>query len=245
MQVSVIMHADFETPGIIEDWALEHQYTFNTFKPYQGQALPSLDSVDFLIVMGGPQSPLNIKEAPYLKEEINFIKEAVQSGKTIFGFCLGAQLIGEALGGKTERSPEKEVGVYPITLTPAGLSDALFQGFPESWDAIHWHNDMPGLTSEAQLLAFSKGCPRQAIRYKEQVYGLQFHMEITSQGMKEMVKACPEDLTPARFVQSQEELLRQDLQPINQQMCLILDRLADKIAKKREKDVLSKLTNPY
>jgi GMP synthase (glutamine-hydrolysing) len=41
---------------------------------------------------------------------------------------LGAQLIGEALGAKTERSPEKEVGVSPIQLTPEAQSNFLLYG---------------------------------------------------------------------------------------------------------------------
>jgi GMP synthase (glutamine-hydrolysing) len=68
-------------------------------------------------------------------------------------FCLGAQLIGEALGAKTERSPEKETGVYPIELTAAGTRDPLLRGLPGTFPAIHWHNDMPGLTDDTAVLA--------------------------------------------------------------------------------------------
>lgn len=87
---------------------------------------------------------------------------------------------------------------------------------------------MPGLTEDAQLLAFSKGCPRQAIRYGERVYGFQFHMEITKQGLTELIKACPGDLQNGKFVQSQEVLMDQDLGTIHQYMGLLLDRLASK-----------------
>ena len=60
------------------------------------------------------QSPLQIEESPYLADEIAAIKAALAQNKRVLGFCLGAQLIGEALGAKTARSPEKEVGVYPF-----------------------------------------------------------------------------------------------------------------------------------
>src|SRR3546814_6733101 len=114
--------------------------------------------------------------------------------------------MGEALGGKTERSPEREIGIYPVSLTPEGLKDDLFRDFSEMFNVIHWHNDMTGLTKDAQLLAFSEGCPRQAIRYNARVYGFQFHMEITKQGIAELIKACPDDLKAGKFVQSQEIL---------------------------------------
>jgi len=42
-------------------------------------------------------------------------------------------LIGDAVGAKTLKSPEKEVGVFPITLTEEGLSDPLFYDFPLSF----------------------------------------------------------------------------------------------------------------
>lgn len=79
--------------------------------------------------MGGPQSPLALAKDPYLKDEIDLIKKAIHADKGVLGFCLGAQLIGEALGGRTESSPEKEIGVYPISLTSEGLQDDLFKDY--------------------------------------------------------------------------------------------------------------------
>ncbi|AIL13248.1 hypothetical protein IM40_06665 [Candidatus Paracaedimonas acanthamoebae] len=228
MRISVIMHADFETPGVIEVWARDKKHKLSIFKPYQAQLLPTTEEFDFLIVMGGPQSPLDLEEAPYLKDEIELINKAIQTEKIVLGFCLGAQLIGEALGGKTERSPEKEIGIHPVSLTPEGLKDDLFKRFPKTFNVIHWHNDMPGLTKDAQLLAFSEGCPRQAIRYGARVYGFQFHMEITQQGIAELIKACPDDLRAGKFVQSPEILMNQSLEDIHQYMYLLLDQIVDK-----------------
>lgn len=227
MDILCVTHADFETPGIIEDWAKDHGHDFSFCRPYAGDAMPETASCDFLIVMGGPQSPLKTDEFPYLQEEIAFIQKAIKTNAIILGFCLGAQLIGEALGTTTERSPEKEVGVYPITLTEEGRQDPVLQNLPKTFPVIHWHNDMPGLTEESALLAFSEGCPRQAIRYGKTIYGFQCHMEITSDGIKNMIKAVPEDLEPSTFTQNAEELMQQDYAPINQTMISILDRLVE------------------
>ena len=84
---------------------------------------------------------------------------------------MGAQLIGEAFGAKTARIPEKEVGVYPINLADEASNDSLLQGLPSSFSVIHWHNDMPGFAETSVLLASSLGCPRQIVRYKDNVYG--------------------------------------------------------------------------
>lgn len=224
MNILCITHADFETPGVIETWAKNKNHRFEIKKPYQGQALPKYNSFDFLVVMGGPQSPIHVEETPYLKDEILLIRKTLAGQKPILGFCLGAQLIGEALGAKTLRSPEKEVGVYPITLTETGRHDPLLRCLPKDFSVIHWHNDMPGLLKDSEILAFSKGCPRQIVRYRRNVYGFQCHLEITLEGIRTMIKAVPDDLKPSKFTQNERELLSQDYSVINQKMIMLLDQ---------------------
>lgn len=226
MNILCITHADFESPGVIEDWARDRKYQFKIEKPYKLEKLSPIDSFDMLIVMGGPQSPLNISQDPYLELEIELIRQALGQNKSVLGFCLGAQLIGEALGAKTSRSPEKEVGVYPITLNKAAKDDPLLKGELQSFPVIHWHNDMPGLTPDSVLLAHSEGCPRQIVRYKSNVYGFQCHLEITLEGITKMIEASPEDLNPSKFTQSKETLLKQNYRSINDQMIRLLERFA-------------------
>lgn len=223
MKIQYIIHADFELPGAIETWARQNRFEENTCRPYAGEKLPSYDDFDLLIVMGGPQSPLAIEKAPYLAGEIALIRETLKREKPVLGFCLGAQLIGEALGAKTGRSPNKEVGVFPIELTEEGRQDPLLEGLPQRFDVVHWHNDMPGLTAEAKVLAFSQGCPRQIVRYLPYAYGFQCHPEPMRQNIEAMIRHCPEDLAPGTFVQTAEKFLAQDFQGINQKLIQILD----------------------
>ena len=227
MKILCLTHADFETPGQIEFWAKEKKYDFSTVKPYRGEEIPDIRSFDILIVMGGPQSPRDTEEFEYLTQEIAFIKRALELDKKVLGFCLGAQLIGEALGAKVCKSPEKEIGVYPIMLTEPGKKDALLQEFPGQFPVIHWHGDMPGLTKEAEVLAFSKGCPRQIVRYGPKVYGFQCHLEITVSGIEDLIQAVPEDLNPSKFTQTEQELLSQEYDPIHKKMFQILDRFVE------------------
>ncbi len=232
MKISCVTHADFESPGVIEHWAQENDYDFSIIKPYRGEACPHIGDFDCLIVMGGPQSPIQLEAFPYLADEIELIRQAIQANKYVLGFCLGAQLIGEALGAKTEKSPEKEIGVFPITLTAAGKDDPLFEGFSHSFAVIHWHNDMPGETDDSALLAFSAGCPRQVLRYAPKVYGFQCHLEITKEGIETMINACPDDLTVSKFTQTKNQLLEQNYTEVNQFMRLILDRFVSGFSKR-------------
>jgi len=225
MKIICLTHANFELPGIIEPWAIENGHEFAIKMSYKGDTLPSADNIDCLIVMGGPQDAGDWNKFPYLEGEAKLIKEVIDQNKTVIGFCLGAQLIGEALNAATERSPEKEVGVYPITFTKEGMEDQIFSGFSETIDAIHWHGDMPGMPKDAVLLAGSEGCPRQIIRFKPSVYGFQCHMEMTKKNIEGMIEACPDDLKPSKYVQNADDLLEKDYDAINANLVKILNRL--------------------
>lgn len=228
MRIHIIMHASFEGAGAIKNWAMNNGHTISYTHTYKGESLPDISELDFLVVMGGPQSPTQLDKYPYLRDEINFTRKAIDQNKLVIGVCLGAQIISESLGAKTEQSPNKEIGVYPITLTEEGLKDNIFKNFPASFDVMHWHNDMPGLPEGATLLAYSEGCPRQAIKYNDRVYGLQCHMEMTNELIKGMVEHCTSDLKPGKYIQNAEELLGQDMADINQMMMNILNHLAEK-----------------
>lgn len=228
MNILCLIHADFETPGVIESWADENNHRFTICKPYRGENCLKITDYDLLIIMGGPQSPLEIEKDPYLKDEITLIQHAMSQNKIILGFCLGAQLIGEALGAETQRSPEKEIGVFPIFLTEEGRNDPLLQGFSPHFPVIHWHNDMPGETKTSKILAYSEGCPRQIIRYGEKIYGFQCHLEITREGIEKMITACQSDLAPSLFTQTAQALMIQDYDAINSVMYQILGRVANR-----------------
>lgn len=226
MNIFCIMHASFEPPGIIEEWVQEQGHTLCISRTYDGEPLPDAASFDFMIIMGGPQSSLD-KENPYLADEISLIKEAINKDKIVLGICLGAQLISEALGAETERSPQKEIGVFPIELAKIAEKDPLFSDFPKIFDVVHWHNDMPGIPSGSTILANSERCPRQIIRFAPKVYGFQCHLEITHGVLKGLIAHCPNDLQSAKFVQSAEQMVHSNLETINLRMKAILDRIVD------------------
>lgn len=225
MRVHYLQHAAFENIGVIEYWAQTASCSFKGTQSYLGQALPDIDSFDFLIIMGGPQSAVEVEKYPYLMDEVNLIKAAIEHEKLILGFCLGAQLISIALGARAERSPHKEVGTYPIQLTSAGKQDPILNGLPEQFAVIHWHNDMPGLTDDAVVLADSAGCPRQIVRFADHIYGFQCHLEPTKQGITSMLQHCVSDLQAGQYVQSAEQMLAFDFDKMHQQMLLILNNL--------------------
>jgi len=226
MRIHIIIHAPFEKPGIIETWAIQNNHALSFTHTYREEQLPNVSEFDFLVIMGGPQSPLEQDIYPYLRAEIALTKQAFAQKKVILGVCLGAQIIGESLGAKTERSPHKEIGAFPIQLTDEGINDPIFNEMPTSFDVMHWHNDMPGVPESAVVLAYSEGCPRQVVRYNQRTYGFQCHMEMTTELVKGMIEHCADDLKPGQYVQDTEKMLATDTSEMNEKMTFILDQLA-------------------
>jgi len=123
----------------------------------------------------------------------------VAAGTAIVGVCLGAQVVGEALGAPAEPSPHPEVGAFPVTLTADGRKHPFLAGVEPTFLAGHWHRDMPGLTAAAVVLATSAGCPRQIVAYGRHVYGLQLHLELTSGRCRaKLTPYVPVPSTPTR-----------------------------------------------
>lgn len=230
MRIHFIIHEDFEAPGAYETWAKKHRHTITYSRVYLGEPLPQdIEGIDFLIVMGGPQDPATTSEqCSYFdtKGEQAVITKAINAGKVVLGICLGSQLIGEALGANYEHSPEREVGKFPITLTKDGITHPLFDHFGTVLEVGHWHNDMPGLIPGAEIIAYSKGCPRQIVAYSDLVFGFQCHMELTKEVVALLIENT--DLSKAedfRFVENPEVLLSHDYDEMNEKLHVFLDKL--------------------
>ncbi|HHB2582139.1 TPA: type 1 glutamine amidotransferase [Enterobacter roggenkampii] len=232
MHIHFIIHEHFEAPGAYEIWGKSRGCSLSYTRVYQGKPLPEeLGHTDLLIIMGGPQSPATTREeCPWFdaQAEKALISRAIEAGKTVIGVCLGSQLIGEALGAAFCHSPEKEIGTFPVRLTDAGKANPLFEGFGSVLNVGHWHNDMPGLTPQAKVLAYSEGCPRQIVQYSERVYGFQCHMELTPEVVELLIEHSQNDLRRAgefRFVETAEKLRSHDYREMNQVLFSFLDKL--------------------
>ncbi len=57
--------------------------------------------------------------------------------------------------------------------------DPVFGRLPSPSTFFHWHSETFMLPAGAVSLAYSDKCRQQAFRFRETVYGIQFHPEIT------------------------------------------------------------------
>ena len=236
MKVHFVLHETFEVPGAYLKWAQERGHQVTTTKVYENETLPeSVDDIGFLIVMGGPQSPDEDREAfPYYdpQAEIQLIQKAIKADRYIVGVCLGAQLLSVAYGAEYEHSPEREIGVFPITLTEAGLKDEYVKVLGPALITGHWHGDMPGLSEDAVVLATSQGCPRQIIRFSSKHYAFQAHLEFDPEAVDLLIAADGEDVLEEQsqnltFVQKPEVIRAYDYREMNAKLFAFLDSLTN------------------
>lgn len=144
----------------------------------QPDARPVMDRYHGLILLGGPMNCDQLERYPHLSREVELAQAAIASGKPVLGICLGAQLLARALGARVTRNPVKEIGWYELRPTPAAANDPLFRLLPDSQQIFQWHGDTFDIPEHALHLASSPDCPKQAFRYGDNVYGLQFHLEV-------------------------------------------------------------------
>ena len=110
------------------------------------------------------------------------IKEfVVNLKKPYLGFCLGCQLLGEAVGGKVVKSKPAEIGMMDINFSNEKNDDVLFSSFPEKIKSLQWHSyEVDNLQSnkDVVILASSPITKYQIFKYQNHAYGIQFHIEI-------------------------------------------------------------------
>ena len=113
-------------------------------------------------------------------------------------------MLAKLLGGEVLRSPRKEIGGYKVALTEQGLSDPLFHGFPSEFPVFHWHSDVFTIPPGGSLLATGNPCRIQSFR-KDNVWGVIFHLEITTQDAMRWADAYPDE--PKAIGKTREQVL--------------------------------------
>ncbi len=182
---------------------------FHNVKEIYAEELKGNEDFEELIIMGGPMGVYERDKYGFLETEMQLIRKAYYQNKKVLGVCLGSQLIAEALGGKVIKGPYGvELGVQKVKII-GELSNFLKT---DELLVFQWHGDTFSLPIDAVLLAYNRNY-FQAFRVKR-ILGLQFHLEVDSDMIKEWVKNYGGDNSIVDDVKRNEKELEHNVEKI-------------------------------
>lgn len=154
--------------------------------------LTLLDPHDYTLVIvgGGPfniSDPIEKKTSTQqrIEREIkNIMQVIVEDDLPYFGACYGLGILADTLNAPISKEKySEEVGAVVIEKNSA-THDRLLDDLPDKFKAFVGHKEAAqALPEGCVLLASSASCPIQMIRAKKNIYGLQFHPELDTDGL--------------------------------------------------------------
>ena len=156
------------------------------------EIVPKLKKYDGLI-WGG--SSLNIyNDTPEIRRQIFFMKECFKNVKKILAICWGMQVAVTAAGGEVKKGIKgSHVGIAnDIELTGDGLNNLFYKEKKNKFNAPAFNFDeVVTIPIDAIHLATNKINKIQSLNFKtgvSEIWGLQYHPEITYEKMVDIIK---------------------------------------------------------
>ena len=162
------------------------------------------------LIWGG--SSLNIyNDCIEIRRQISFMKECFKNIKKILAICWGMQVAVTAAGGEVKRSPNgAHIGIAKdIEINENGLKHPLYLLKDKKFNSPAFNFDeVVTLPTGATHLASNKINEIQSIEFKfgvSNIWGLQYHPEITYDKMISLIKFRKERLINIRKCFNNEE----------------------------------------
>ena len=150
------------------------------------EALPHIDEVDLLIIMGGTMSVNDEANYPWLKLEKRWLRRYLSAGKPAIGLCLGGQLIANALGASVSRNQHQELGWMDVGRV-SHVPENYFQ-IPDKLNIMQWHSETFEIPRGGVRLAENKVFQNQMYQIGRNVLGFQFHPEMTPHALQLLIE---------------------------------------------------------
>lgn len=183
-KILIILHRATSSPGRVGQFLQKNGFELDIRRPVLGEILPdTLTDYVGSIVFGGPMSAN--ENTDFITRERILIDIALKENKPFLGICLGAQLLAKNIGAEICHNEEGkiEAGWYTINATEKGKE---LMDWPQM--VYHFHNEgIANLPKSVELLATGQTFTTQAFRYGDNIWGIQFHAELTRVMMQRWV----------------------------------------------------------
>ncbi len=174
-----------------------------------------LDESVLGVILSGSPASVYAENAPQVDIA------AIVAKVPVLGICYGAQLMAHSMGGLVQNSNSREYGRTEINILDA--QSALFKEVNQG--SIIWmsHGDsIKEVPENFKIIANTASIPVAAFEVMgmtHSMFGMQFHPEVThSEQGRLMIKnfvvdvcKCPQDFTPASYVQEAVEAIKQQV----------------------------------
>jgi GMP synthase (glutamine-hydrolysing) len=161
------------------------------------------------LVWGG--SSLNIyNDTPEIRKQIEFMKECQKKVKNILAICWGMQVAVTAAGGEVKKAEGSHIGIAnEITINENGLNHPIYRNKEKKFNSPAFNFDeVKTLPKNAVCLASNKINKVQSLYFKvneTNVWGLQYHPEITYEKMISLIEFRKDRLIENRKVFNNEQ----------------------------------------
>ena len=184
--------------------------------------VPKLKTYDGLI-WGG--SSLNIyNDTPEIRRQISFMKECFKNVKKILAICWGMQVAVTAAGGVVKKGINgSHIGIAnDIELTNDGLNNLLYKDKKNKFNTPAFNFDeVVTIPTGAAHLASNKINKIQGLNFKtdiSEIWGLQYHPEITYEKMVDIIKFRKDALIEKRNRFKNEEEINNHINFIEEEI---------------------------
>jgi GMP synthase (glutamine-hydrolysing) len=186
------------------------------------EIVPKLNGYNGLI-WGG--SSLNIyNDTPEIRRQISFMKECFKNIKKMLAICWGMQVAVKAAGGEVKRGINgSHVGIAnDIELTSDGLNNLFYKDKNKKFNTPAFNFDeVVTVPTGAIHMASNKINKIQALNFKcgiSEIWGIQYHPEITYQKMIDIIKFRKDALIKKRNRFKDEEEIKNHINFIEEEI---------------------------
>lgn len=214
MKTLAIRHVRIEHLGLLEPLLRKMGYEVEYLDTAEGQRLTKpLEDYSLLILLGGYMGAYEEDRYSFLSYEYRILEKALKDNIPLIGICLGSQMLAKVLGAKVYRGGKgREIGWLRVFRSG---EHPYFADFPQELTVFQWHGDTFDLPEGAVRVYSSEKYENQAFVFGKAV-GLQFHIEVDEDMVREWAQAYREELAEEgieteellnRGVKGHEELL--------------------------------------